>query len=100
CQVRYSLEYNVQIPNNDPAIKLDHLPERYDLFLYRRFFSYNFSFIVKFTFTNMSTMAYMCFASSTVCCQSSRSSLIVCPALCASLLTMSAFRIWHIMLFI
>ena len=59
------------------------------------FFCYYFSFVVQFSFAHVRTVADMGFTRSAVCCQGSGNSFIVCPALCASLLTVSAFRIRH-----
>jgi hypothetical protein len=65
------------------------------LFFYRRLLSNHFAFVIQLTLANMRAMAYMRFAGGAVCCQCRSSSLIVRSAFCASLLTVSAFRIWH-----
>lgn len=60
------------------------------------FFSYHFAFVIQLAFTYMRAVTNMCFTGSAVSGQGNSGCFIVCPAFCASLLTMSAFRIWHI----
>ena len=63
-------------------------------FDWRRFRN-NLSFIVQFTFAYMGTVANMQFTRCWISRKRSGYSLVVCSALLASLLRMSAFGIWH-----
>jgi hypothetical protein len=70
------------------------------LFLYRRFFGHDFTLVVQFTLTYVSAMTYMDLPGSAVCGQGGGSSFIMGSALCSSLLAVSPFRIWHILIII
>jgi len=61
----------------------------------RRFFSYYFAFVVQLSFANVCTVAGMDFSGCSISGQCGRGCFVVRSALGTSLLTMSAFRIWH-----
>lgn len=65
------------------------------LFFYGSLFTHQFALIIEFSFTDMGTVAEMGFPGGAVGGQSGFCGFVMCSALGASLLTMSAFRIWH-----
>ena len=65
-----------------------------------RSFGDYFTLVKQLAFADMCTMTYMYFASGAVFAQSYFLSLIMRPSLGTALLGMSAFRIWHCLLFL
>jgi hypothetical protein len=66
------------------------------LFFHRRYFGHYFAFVVQFAFTYMSTVTQVCFTGCAVCTKRGSYSFVMGSALGTSLLTVSAFGVWHI----